>query len=48
MLSGRSDFGEVSKRRISISTKVRSCRTSWDLGGIVLNGEIMIMLLQDL
>lgn len=48
MLSGRSDFGEVSKRRISISSKDKSVKMNSDSTGTASNGETTIMLLGDL
>lgn len=47
MLIGRSDLGEVLKRRISISTTARSFRTSWGLMFTTMVEEFMILLDQD-
>jgi hypothetical protein len=40
----RSDFGEVSKRRISINSMERSGKTSWGLMFMILKQGIMILL----
>lgn len=47
MLSGRSDFGEVSKRRLSISIMGKSGKTSWVLTSTTTEREIMTLLLVD-
>jgi hypothetical protein len=47
MMIERSDFGEVSKRRISINTMERSGKTSWGLTSTTMEQEIMTLLLVD-
>ncbi len=47
MLIGRSDLGEVLKRRISISIMERSTKTSWDLTCTIMAQGIMMRQLVD-
>lgn len=43
MLIGRSDFSEVSKRRISISTMGRNGKTSWGLTCTIMERDFMTL-----
>ncbi len=47
MLSGRSEFGGVLKRRISINITVKSIKTSWGLTFMIMELEIMTQQLED-